>query len=307
MGGSIRTVGGIAIAIVALIAYMSYFIVDEREKALVLRFGEINRIVEQPGLYFKVPFADAVNMIEDRIVIWESLDKGVQVVDGRRYLVDTFTVARIADSGKFRQTVGADLARARMRIETRLDSALRQTYGRRTFDAALSQDRNVMMKEIRDQVKAEALTLGIDIVDVRIRRTDLMQDVLEDTYNRMSSERKAEAADLRAKGDATKTRMIAEADRTYTEKIASARKQSEIFRGEGDAERNKVFAQAFQQDPEFFGFYRSMQAYAKSLSSQGTTLVLDPSSEFFRYFGTRTPTNSAPNPETVPAPAPAVQ
>lgn len=294
--GAFRTVGGIVIAVIAIIAYMSYFIVDEREKALVLRFGEISRIENDPGLYFKLPIAEAVVMVEDRIVIWESLDKGVQVVDGRRYLVDTFTVARIADSQKFRQTVGADLARARMRIETRLDSALRQTYGRRTFDAALSQDRNVMMKEIRDQVKAEALTLGIDIIDVRIRRTDLMQDVLEDTYNRMSSERKAEAADLRSKGEATKTRMIAEADRTYTEKIAQARKQSEIFRGEGDAQRNKVFAQAFEQDAEFFGFYRSMQAYGKSLSSQGTTFVLDPSSEFFRYFGTRKPDTTAPLP-----------
>ena len=294
--GPFRSLAGIAAAVLVIVAYMSYFIVDEREKALVLRFGEISRIVEKPGLYFKVPIADSVVMIEDRIVIWESLDKGVQVVDGRRYLVDTFTVARISDSQKFRQTVGADLARARMRIETRLDAALRQTYGRRTFDSALSQDRDVMMKEIRDQVRTEALALGIDIVDVRIRRTDLMPDVLEDTYNRMSSERKAEAADLRSKGEATKTRMIAEADRTYTEKIAEARKRSEIIRGEGDAERNKVFAQAFEQDPEFFGFYRSMEAYGKSLSSQGTTFVLNPNSEFFRYFGTRKPGAGTPAP-----------
>jgi membrane protease subunit HflC len=145
------------------------------------------------------------------------------------------------------------------------------------------------MKEIRDQVRAEALALGIDIVDVRIRRTDLMPDVLEDTYNRMSSERKAEAADLRSKGEATKTRMIAEADRTYTEKLALARKESEIIRGEGDAERNKVFAQAFEQDADFFAFYRSMQAYARSLADRGTTLVLSPDSAFFRYFGTQPP------------------
>jgi membrane protease subunit HflC len=219
-------------------------------------------------------------------------------VDGRRYQVDAVTIARISDSQKFRQTVGADLARARMRIETRLDAALRQTYGRRTFEAALSRDRDVMMKEIRDQVRAEALVLGIDIVDVRIRRTDLMPDVLEDTYNRMSSERKAEAADLRSKGEATKTRMIAEADRTYTEKLAQARKQSEIVRGEGDATRNKVFAQAFQQDPEFFGFYRSMQAYATGLRPGDTRMVMSPDSEFFRFFGTPTgkaaPTAAAP-------------
>lgn len=283
----IKTIAGIAVAAVAAGAYLSAFVVDERERALVVRFGDIQRIIDAPGLYFKLPFAEEVVTIEDRIVIWESIDKGVQVVDGRRYLVDAVTVARISDSQKFRQTVGADLTRARMRIETRLDAALRQTYGRRTFEAALSRDRDIMMKEIRDQVRGEALALGIEIVDVRIRRTDLMPDVLEDTYNRMSSERKAEAADLRSKGEATKTRMIAEADRTYTEKLAQARKQSEIIRGEGDAERNKVFAEAFQQDPEFFGFYRSMQAYAKSLSTQGTTMVLNPDSEFFKYFGTQ--------------------
>lgn len=293
-----KVIFGIAAAAVLLLAYMSAFVVDEREKALVLRFGEINRIVDKPGLYFKLPIADDVVPIEDRMVFWESLDKGVQVVDGRRYLVDTITMARISDSQKFRQTVGADLARARTRIETRLDAALRQTYGRRTFDAALSRDRAAMMKEIRDQVRAEAAALGIDIVDVRIRRTDLMPDVLDDIYNRMASERKAEAADLRSKGEATKTRMLAEADRTYTERLAQARRESEIIRGEGDAERNKVFAKAFELDPEFFDFYRSMQAYAKSLSGQGTTMVLRPDSDFFKYFGTQSKSvgTSAPTP-----------
>lgn len=293
----LKTIGGIAVAAVATIAYMSAFVVDERERALVVRFGEIQRIIDLPGLYFKMPIAEEVVTVEDRIVIWEGLDKNVQVVDGRRYQVDAVTIARISDSQKFRQTVGADLARARMRIETRLDAALRQTYGRRTFEAALSRDRDVMMKEIRDQVRTEALVLGIEIVDVRIRRTDLMPDVLEDTYNRMSSERKAEAADLRSKGEATKTRMIAEADRTYTEKLAQARKQSEIIRGEGDAARNKEFARAFQQDPEFFSFYRSMQAYAKSLSTQGTTMVLNPDSEFFKYFGTQSKSTDSTLPQ----------
>lgn len=294
--GAFRTFGAIVLAALLIVAYMSYFIVDERKKALVLRFGEISRIVEAPGLYFKVPIADNVVMVEDRKVIWETPDYIVQVVDGRRYKVDTVTVARIADAQKFRQTVSADLTRARMRIETRLDSALRQTYGRRTFDAALSKDRVVMMKEIRDQVRTEAAALGIDIVDVRIRRTDLLDEVLDDTYNRMASERKAEAADLRSKGEATKTRMIAEADRTYTERIAQARKQSEIIRGEGDAERNKEFAQAFQQDPEFFSFYRSLQAYAVALSGKGTTMVLDPKGEFFKYFGAGKNQSTLPEP-----------
>jgi len=284
----LKTVGGVALAAIAVVGYMSYFVVDERERALVVRFGDIQRIVDKPGLYFKLPIAEDVVYIEDRIVLWESFDKGVQVVDGRRYMVDAITLARISDSQRFRQTVGANLSLARTRIETRLDAALRQTYGRRTFDAALSRDRDVMMKEIRDQLRSEASTLGIDIVDVRIRRTDLMPDVLDDTYNRMSSERKAEAADLRSKGEATRTRMNAETDRTVTERLADARRQSEIIRGEGEAERNKVFADAFQQDPEFFAFYRSMQAYSRSLSTQGTTLVLKPDSDFFKYFGGKT-------------------
>jgi membrane protease subunit HflC len=294
--GALKTIAGIIVAVVAAVAYASFFVVDERERALVLRFGDINRIIEKPGLYFKVPVADTVVLIEDRIVLWESFDMGVQVVDGRRYLVDSLTLARISDSQRFRQTVGADLARAKARIETRLDAALRQTYGKRTFSAALSQDRAVMMREIRDQVRPAAAELGMEIVDVRIRRTDLMQDVLEDTYNRMSSERRAEAADLRSRGEATKTRMIAEADRSYIEKVAQARRQAEIIRGEGDAERNKVFARAFEQDPGFFSFYRSMQAYARTLSNNDTTLVLKPDSEFFKYFGTR---EAAPKP---PAP-----
>ncbi|MFN0192206.1 MAG: protease modulator HflC [Aestuariivirga sp.] len=295
--GALKTFAGIIAIVVAALAYMSLFVVDEREKALVLRFGEISRIVEKPGLYFKMPVADTVVQVEDRLVLWESFDMGVQVVDGRRYLVDSLTVARISDSQRFRQTVSADLVRAKARIETRLDAALRQTYGKRTFGAALSQDRAVMMREIRDQVRPAASELGLEIVDVRIRRTDLMQDVLEDTYNRMSSERRAEAQDLRSRGEATKTRMIAEADRGYVEKVAQARRQSEIVRGEGDATRNKVFAGAFESDPEFFSFYRSMQAYARTLSGSDTTLVLKPDSDFFKYFGTRNPT-AAPTPPT---------
>ena len=297
MKNALKSAGAIVAIVTLVLGYMSYFIVDERQRALVVRFGEIQRTIDKPGLYFKLPVAEEVVYIEDRIVLWESFDKGVQVVDGRRYLVDAFTVARISDSRLFRQTVGADLELARTRIDTRLDAALRQTYGRRTFDSALSKDRDVMMKEIRDQLRGEAQGLGIDIVDVRIRRTDLMPDVLEDTYNRMNSERKAEAADLRSRGEATKTRMNAETDRTVTEQIAQARKQSEIIRGEGDAERNKVFAQAFEQDPEFFAFYRSMQAYTKSLTGQGTTMVLKPDSDFFKYFGGKSSKAPAAEPQ----------
>lgn len=279
-----KTILGIAAAAIAVLLYMSYFIVDEKHKALVLRFGDINSVVEKPGLYFKLPFADTVTMIEDRIIVWENNDRPVQDVASQVYIVDAVTLVRIKDARKFRETLGADLMQAEARVAARLDAALRQTYGRRSFDAALTSDRAVMMREIRDQVREEADTLGIEIVDVRVRRTDLSENVLEQTYNRMRSERNALAQDIRSQGEATKTRMNAETDRTYTVKLAEARKQSEIIRGQGDAERNRVFAAAFQQDPEFFSFYRSMQAYVKSLATDGTTMVLKPDSEFFRYF-----------------------
>jgi len=282
-----KTLLGILAAAIAVVFYMSYFVVTEREKALVLRFGDINRIVEEPGLYFKLPIADTVTMIEDRIIIWENNDRPVQDMNSQVYIVDAITLARIKDARLFRETLGADLMQAEARVAARLDASLRQTYGRRSFDAALSSDRSVMMREIRDQVRSEAETLGIEIVDVRVRRTDLSENVLEQTYRRMESERNALAQDIRSKGEATKTRMNAETDRTYAERLAGAQRESEIVKGQADAERNKVFAEAFNQDPEFFSFYRSMQAYAKSLSGQGTTMVLRPDSEFFKYFGTR--------------------
>ena len=239
MTGSLKTISLVAIAAVLLAAWLSLFTVDQREKALVLRFGEVNRIVDKPGLHFKLPFADDVVDIENRTFMWSSDNKAVQVSDKQRYLVDTVTLARIMDPQKFRETVGAELDLARARIETRLDAALRQTYGKRTFEAALSKDRDIMMREIRDQVRTEALGLGIDIVDVRIRRTDLMKEVLEATYERMKSERLAEAQDLRGKGNATNIRMKAEADRKAVEMVSGANRQSEIIRGDGDAEDRK--------------------------------------------------------------------
>jgi membrane protease subunit HflC len=292
-----KSSGLIILAIVALIVWSSTFIVDERKKALVLRFGEINRIVEKPGLYFKIPVADEVVPIEDRMILWSSDNMSVQVKDGRRYLVDAVTMARIVNAQRFRETVSADLTRAWDRIRTRLDAALRQTYGNRTFDAALSKDRAVMMREIRDQVRGEALHNGIEIVDVRIVRTDLMEEVLKNTYERMSSERIAEAKDLRGRGEARKIEIMAQADRAFTERLADARRQSEVIRGEGEGDRNRIFAEAFQKDPEFFSFYRSMQAYAKSLSSAGTTLVLTPDSDFFKYLGMDKATSAPPPPQ----------
>lgn len=291
-----KTGGLIAVAAIVILAWSSVFTVDEREKALVIRFGEIQRTIEEPGLYFKLPLFEELRKVENRIMFMQSTDKAVQVVDGRRYSVDAITMLRIVNPQRYRETVDADIVLARARIETRLDAALRQTYGRRSFGAALSEDRTAMMHEIRDQVRREAESLGIQIVDVRIRRTELMPDVLQDTYARMSAERFAEAAELRAIGQAQATRIQAEADRAAVELLAEAQRESEIIRGEGDAERNRTFAEAFGRDVEFFNFYRSMQAYTKSLAGTDTTLVLSPDSEFFRHFGMD---QSSPEPQQV--------
>ena len=285
MSSFIKSFGLAIAAVLVFLVWSSAFIVDQREKMLVVRFGEIQRTINKPGLYFKMPVIDELVPVDARMLTFESPDKSVQVVDGRRYSVDAIYMLKVVDPQKFRETVGANVDRARSRIETRLDAALRQTYGRRTFEAALSKDRSAMMHEIRDQIRPEGLALGVEVVDVRIRRTDLMPDVLKDTYDRMNAERFAEAAQLRAVGQAQAARIKAEADRGLVVIVSEAHKQSEIIRGEGDAERNTIFASAVSKDPEFYSFYRSMQAYTKSMAEPGTTLVLRPDSQFFKYFG----------------------
>jgi modulator of FtsH protease HflC len=292
--GTSKVALGIAALVALVIASMAIFQVDQRNTALVVHFGEVSRFVDQAGLHIKWPIADEVVPIENRIFMWSSDNMAVQVSDKQRYLVDTITMVRIMDAQKFRETVGADIDLARQRIETRLNAALRQTYGKRTFEAALSKDRDVMMKEITAQVAGEAQALGINIVDVRIRRTDLMKEVLQATYERMKSERKAEAQNLRGKGEALNTQMKAEANRKVLEIISEGQRQSEIIRGEGEAQRASIFATAFQKDPEFYGFYRSMQAYGKSLGAGGTSLILNPDSEFFKYFGTQKDSSQVP-------------
>lgn len=273
------------------VAFNAVFIVDEREKALVVRLGEIKKTVDKPGLNFKVPFVEDVVFIEDRMLFVQSPNKVVQVIDGKRYNVDAITMYRIIDPRLFREAVGANILRVESQIESHLDAALRDTYGRRDFSAALSKERGEMMREIRDRLKKNTSNLGIDILDVKIVRTDLRDEVLEQAFERMKSERKAEAAQLRAVGDAEKRRIMAEADRQATEIKAKAQRESEIIRGQGDAQRNKIFAEAFSKDPEFFAFYRSMKAYPKSLEGRDTTLVLTPDSEFFRYL--KSPTGEA--------------
>jgi membrane protease subunit HflC len=264
--------------------YTGTFVVTERDRAIVVRFGEIKRTIDNPGLNFKVPLIDSVIYPDKRLVFFENQNKSVQVVDSRRYLVDAITMYRVTNSRLFREAVQADIETANRRISARVDAALRETYGKRTFQSALSEERAAMMREIRDQVRAEARDLGIEIADVRIRRTDLPQDVLEQTYSRMQAERKAEAEQIRAIGNQQSLAIRAKADRDYTVTLAEAQRDAEIARGLGEAERNRVFAEVFSKDPDFFAFYRSLKAYEASLTGSNTTYVLKPDSQYFKFF-----------------------
>lgn len=278
----------IVVAVGALLLWNSVFVVNEREQAIVLRFGEIRRVVDEPGLYFKLPLsflgADNVQMLPDRLLRFDLDDIRVQVSGGKFYEVDAFLVYNIADAARFRQTVSGSVLQAEQRLRTRLDAALRRVYGLRGFEAALSDERGEMMRQVRDEIRPDAASLGVNIDDVRIRRTDLTQEVSQQTYERMKAERLAEAERLRARGQVAARQIRAAADREVTETVAVARKESEIIRGQGEAERSGIFAEVYQNDPEFFDFYRSMQAYRTALENSGTTMVLAPDSEFFRYF-----------------------
>jgi len=272
--------------VLAFIFYSSIFVVNERQQAIVLRFGEIKRLIKEPGLYFKIPttFFETVQMVDDRLLRLDLDDLTVQVSGGQRYVVDAFVTFRIDKLDLYRQRAGGNLQRAASLLRTRLDDALRGVYGRRGFEAALSEERNEMMREVRDILKPQVAAFGLAVRDVRVVRTDLTSEVSEQTFNRMSAERLAEAERLRARGREEAQRIKAIADRQAVEVVAEAKRDGEILRGEGDAERNRLFANAFGRDPEFFEFYRSMSAYENALENTGTTLVLSPDSEFFRYF-----------------------
>ncbi len=298
---------GIIAVVLAFLVYSSIFVVNERQQAIVLRFGEIVKVEKEPGLYFKLPFAfagaDSVQLIEDRILRFDLEDIRVQVSGGKFYVVDAFVTYRINEPRVFRQTVSGSVLLAEQRLRTRLDAALRRVYGQRGFEAALSEERGEMMREVATQLRPDAISLGLEIRDVRIRRTDLTAEVSQQTFDRMKAERLAEAERLRARGREAAQRIKARADRQVVEIIAEARRESEILRGEGEAERNRVFADAFSRDPEFFEFYRSMSAYVQALVNTGTTMVLSPDSEFFRYFRDATGADGGSKSERDTAPA----
>jgi len=287
-------------AVVVVLAWMALFVVDPTQQALVLRFGQpVRDLIGAPGLYFKWPFVDTVVHIDKRILALDSEPQEVLVSDNQRLEVDAYVRYRIADPLLFYQSVfntrGADAQLGGM-----LNSALRRTLSEASITDIVRDKRDSLMADIRDQMITGAKRFGLEVVDVRIRRANLPAENAEAVFRRMQTERQQRAASYRAQGSQQSQQIKAEADRKVTVITAEAQQQSEQIRGEGDGERNRIFAEAYGADPEFFAFYRSMQAYERSFDNGRTRALISPKSDFFRYFSTPTPAPEAATPPAAP-------
>jgi modulator of FtsH protease HflC len=280
-----RAIYVIPVVIVVLVGILSsLFIVDERKKALVLQFGRVVQVKEEPGLGFKMPFLQEVVQYEDRILGLPTTPIEVTMLDDRRLVVDAFARWRIVDLVRFREAVGTGAeAQALRRLEGIVNPAIQEVLGSVPSSRVLSEDRTTLMNQIRDIARRQALALGIDVIDVRLTRTDLPEQNLAATFARMRAEREREAADEIARGGEAAQRVRASADRTVVELTSDARRKAEVIRGEADAERNAIYAEAFGRDPEFFAFTRSLTAYERALQSGNSSIVMEPDSEFFEY------------------------
>lgn len=272
------------IAVLGATALSSVFIVDEREKVLVLQFGQVKQVKQEPGLGFKLPLIQEVVRYDGRILGLPTTPIEVTMLDDRRLVVDAFARWRITDLVEFREAVGAGgELQALRRLEGIVNPAIQQVLGSVPSSRVLSEDRTALMNQIRDFARQQAAALGIEIIDVRLTRTDLPEQNLEATFARMRAEREREAADEIARGGEAAQRVRASADRTVVELTSDARRQADVIRGEADAERNGIYAEAFGRDPEFFAFTRSLTSYERALQSGNSSIVMQPDSEFFEY------------------------
>ena len=264
--------------------YLSLFTVKEINQAIVLQFGDPKKIIAEPGLQVKIPFIQNVVFIDRRILSLDPAPEEVIASDQKRLIVDAYARFKIVDPLKFYISVGDERV-ARSRLATIINSRLRSVLGKQSLATLLSEDRAKQMDIIQSDVNTEAENFGIEIIDVRIKRADLPQANSEAIYKRMQTERQREAKEFRAKGAEMAVTITSTADKEVTVILANARKQSEIMKGEGDGQRNRIFANAFGKDPEFFAFYRAMQAYENALIGGDTSLILSPDSDFFKFFG----------------------
>tara|TARA_B100000214_G_scaffold15738_1_gene10881 strand:- start:937 stop:1809 length:873 start_codon:yes stop_codon:yes gene_type:complete len=273
-----------AIVVLGVVAYQSLFIVQEVSQAIVLQFGDPKKIITKPGLNYKLPFIQNVVYLDRRVLNLDNPPEEVIAADQKRLIVDAFARFKIVDPLKFYISVGNERV-ARSRLATIINSRIRSVLGTQELATLLSTDRAVHMASIQNDVNTEAKNFGITIVDVRIKRADLPQANSEAIFKRMQTEREREAKEFRAQGAEMAAKITSTADKEVTVILANANKQSEIMRGEGDGKRNKIFAEAFGRDPQFFGFYRAMQSYEKALIGGDTSMILSPDSDFFKFFG----------------------
>ena len=315
MSSTVKLVLGIVAAVVVFALANSFFVVQQTQHAIVLRFGSVARApVSEPGLYFKWPLMDNVVVLDKRTL---DLDLPVQTVlttDRQNLDVDAFARYRITQPLRFFQTVRA-IPNANTRLASFVNASMRNVIAGTTMSALIRTDRGALMNRIQEDVNREATTLGVEIVDLRLTRVDLPQVNQEAVFNRMQTERRQEAADLRATGQQAAVTIRARSDREVVGILAEANRRADELRGAGDAERNKIFAEAFGKDPNFFSFYRTMQAYEQSMRQGDTRMVISPNSDFFRYFGDPSGRRNVPGaaaassraatPGQTPAPAPA--
>ena len=272
------------LVVLGVIAYQSFFVVQEINQAIVLQFGDPKKLITKPGLQVKIPFIQNVVFLDRRILSLDPQPEEVIASDQKRLIVDAYARFKIIDPLKFYISVGDERV-ARSRLATIINSRLRSVLGKQSLATLLSEDRTKQMAIIQEGVNAEAEKFGITIIDVRIKRADLPQANSEAIYKRMQTEREREAKEFRARGAEMAVTITSTADKEVTVLLANAKKQSEIMKGEGDGQRNKIFAEAFGKDPDFFSFYRAMQAYENALIGGDTSLILSPDSDFFKFFG----------------------
>ena len=274
---------GATTLVILFILSSSYFYVDQRVQALVLQFGEPVRVIKEPGLQFKIPLIQNVEYFDKRLILFDNPVEEIISADRKRLIVDAFARYKITDPLRYYQSIRFESALSN-RLGSILNDSLRQVLGRVPLQAVISDNRSILLEEVAKLVFDAAKDFGLQIEDVRIRRADLPTANSEAIFRRMQTERQQEAAQFRAEGEEQSRRVRAEAERERTILLANAERTGEILRGEGDAAKNKILGDAFSQDPDFFAFYRAMQAYITAIDSSDTTMILSPDSEFFEFF-----------------------
>lgn len=279
-----KTLAPIGLVVLALVVYASTFIINQWEVALKLRLGEIVDSDYEPGLHFMIPILNNIVTFDGRIQTLDSRPERFLTVEKKDVIVDSYAKWRITNPGQFYRSTGGDSARTARLLSERINTTLRDEFGKRTIQEVVSEDRQELMTMLTKEVDANAAELGVEVVDVRVKKIDLPPEVSESVYQRMRTERERVARDLRAKGSEAAERISADADRQHTVTLADAYKLSEELRGEGDAKAAEIYAGAYDQNRDFYSFYRSLKAYRNAFGRGGDLMVLQPDSEFFRYF-----------------------